>query len=390
MTDQDPGSSESLGGHLASTVDEGRLQRVWDGVTVKRHGTPGRTAPRMVALAAGLATVAALLAVVGPFSRDWADGPGGAPGALRGVDGEPAPGRVADGEMVRFEDGSRVTVIGGDLVLAHASGEQVFWLLESGVARFEVTPGGPRRWSVDAGDVRVDVLGTVFSVERDPRSVAVEVQRGVVSVSARPWATSRRVAAGERVVVDTSGSAAVGDGDAAPGPTPDGSAAARGDSPDHDLDRGEPAAPGERSTGPPSGNQGAAAAAEGSKVVPSPDLGAALEAADRARQGGQHEAAARLLETALRAPDDRRLVGVAELTLGRLLLRHLDRPRDAARHFERALAHAWPPATRSTLHALRLEASVAAGDPRGASRAAEAWVSDEPEAASRPEVARWR
>ena len=51
-----------------------------------------------------------------------------------------------------------------------------------GGVRFEVEPDGPRRWTIETGLATVEVVGTVFEVERAPGAVDVRVERGVVVV----------------------------------------------------------------------------------------------------------------------------------------------------------------------------------------------------------------
>lgn len=70
--------------------------------------------------------------------------------------------------------------------------------LSTGKVVVHVEPKGPRRWGITAGDVRVEVVGTTFSVERGPNGVRVEVSEGTVQVSG-PGVPGgfRRVPAGE-------------------------------------------------------------------------------------------------------------------------------------------------------------------------------------------------
>jgi hypothetical protein len=99
-----------------------------------------------------------------------------------------------------FSDGSAVVVEPeARLALLRQESGSVDFDLAHGRVRFDIQPGGPRRWTVRAGPVRVRVLGTSFSVERSDESISVAVHRGVVEVEAS--GASRRLYAGERFAV---------------------------------------------------------------------------------------------------------------------------------------------------------------------------------------------
>jgi len=119
----------------------------------------------------------------------------GTPAALRPVDGHfetlSSPGadralRLDDGSVVALDDDAHGEVVVND-------GRRFVFLLRSGRGRFEITPGGPRAWSIDAGAARVDVLGTVFEVDRRDDVVVVRVERGRVVVFSALLPTGRRV-----------------------------------------------------------------------------------------------------------------------------------------------------------------------------------------------------
>jgi transmembrane sensor len=102
---------------------------------------------------------------------------------------------------LRFLDGSRVDLVDGASTVEVGLISPSYTELElaKGSARFDVTPNPGRRFAVRAGDLRVEVLGTRFTVERllvgeDPK-VRVAVERGRVRVI---WPGGERVlAAGE-------------------------------------------------------------------------------------------------------------------------------------------------------------------------------------------------
>jgi hypothetical protein len=131
----------------------------------------------------------------------------GAPVAWRVLSAEPAvsPERLSVAQVgaLTLTEGDRVAL--GPSIVAHGqaslrvdqlhpSGAEV--RLVSGRATFEVDPDGSARdLSVLAGEIRVVVRGTVFSVTRAGSDVRVEVGRGAVSVF--DAGVDRQVAAGE-------------------------------------------------------------------------------------------------------------------------------------------------------------------------------------------------
>lgn len=83
-----------------------------------------------------------------------------------------------------FDDGSSIQMNqGAALSVLNNEGSSFITKLNEGRARFSVQPGGPRRWVIEAGDVSVEVVGTVFTVERDARGTSVSVERGTVIVN---------------------------------------------------------------------------------------------------------------------------------------------------------------------------------------------------------------
>ncbi len=108
---------------------------------------------------------------------------------------------ASQGGQVRLADGSSLQVDQGGKVVALASTEREFALrLDRGRLDVAVTPGGPRKWSVETKIARVEVVGTVFSVTRDERHVKVQVERGTVVVRSPYLAEgARRLEAGQRL-----------------------------------------------------------------------------------------------------------------------------------------------------------------------------------------------
>lgn len=340
---------------LEDTADEARVQRMWR--HIDRAPAPRRRGARLAMGAAVLAAAAAIVAFV------WSSrGPAtGGPLALAG--GGRLPAEVVG--TVELTDRSRIRVSdGGRLALLANDGRAVAWHLHAGEARFEVTPGGPRTWTVETDLATVEVVGTVFTVTRDEVGVRVAVERGRVLVR------GERVP--DRAVALTRGQSVV-----VPAEQP--------------TERAESASIGSASTGSASTEVGPSAPSDG-PVATSPtaeareveepraalDAEALMARADEARRGGQLERAATLLERASRRPGDPS-AGLAAFTLGRLELGALSRPDRAARAFERALSLPLTPRLREDAAARRVEALRRAGRPDAARVAAEAYLRDYPD-----------
>lgn len=85
---------------------------------------------------------------------------------------------------LRFADGSRVDLVGeaSSVEVGPVSVSYTELVLEKGAARFDVTHKPERRFAVRAGNTRVEVLGTRFTVERNEPRVRVSVEQGRVRV----------------------------------------------------------------------------------------------------------------------------------------------------------------------------------------------------------------
>src|SRR5262249_44964351 len=121
---------------------------------------------------------------------------GGAPLASGATLSAPVDVPLSDGSRVVLEQGA---ALGG---LADGGGRFVA-VLRGGRCRFDVRPGGPRRWTIETDLATVEVVGTAFTVERGAKRLEVGVERGVVVVRGeRVPGRVRRLTAGERVVVE--------------------------------------------------------------------------------------------------------------------------------------------------------------------------------------------
>ena len=93
---------------------------------------------------------------------------------------------------LRLSDGSIATPLDAASALAvhEDSPGRVALALDRGRARFEVAPRPERPFEVQVGEVRVTVVGTVFSVERVADRIGVSVERGIVRVD---WQVGEQV-----------------------------------------------------------------------------------------------------------------------------------------------------------------------------------------------------
>lgn len=248
-----------------------------------------------------------------------------------------------------FSDGSSVQVTDGRLEVLDNSGERFVTLLRGGTARFEVTPGGPRRWIVRAGPARVEVVGTVFEVSRSESETVVRVERGAVLVHADALVDGvRRLHAGESVRV------------AVPREIPP---IREGDA---EGARAEPTP----ATGPASEPEPEAEteAAVPVQQAPTPSFDQVMERVDSARMAGNHGDAASLLRRTLEGPLRPRDASIVHFTLGRIYADSLGRPREGAERFRAALEAGLPVVLREDAFVRGIEAQRLSGDLVGAHR----------------------
>ncbi len=221
---------------------------------------------------------------------------------------------ATDGNTVALQDGSAAQLFdGARLEVVEQSARRVSVQQQSGRVRYQVTPNAGRVFSVQSGAVSVRVLGTIFTVVREPGWARVEVERGRVEVSrgGQPLAI---LGPGDSVRTQTTAD------DDGPAPSPG--------RPQEPATSPEPQAPlGER---PVSTADDPAELAPAAKTTPNKTVGGVktkdaapsvdelLGRADAARAEGDLDAASRALkELVRRAPGDPRAVGAA-FTLGRI------------------------------------------------------------------------
>lgn len=384
-----------LGRLLRDDLEEEQASRFWRVIEHRSQGRTGHRWHRTLALVAALSLLLGAFLYFGPVPGQ---GPlrltsGGTPIVLSGTPALPVA--LADGSQIELATGSRLEVLRNDA-------RSFVTALRRGEGTFEVRPGGSRRWVVEAGLARVEVLGTRFNLRRAPDSLRVSVQRGVVLVvsEALPGG-ARRLTAGQQLEIrDPAASSS-----AAREPTrPSGSTlpAILEPSAKSEPDRRRtPALGAISSPGPVSGTGGvsgpgstragvpsstdAAPASDGSPV--SPDIEAHLAAADAARQRGDLAGAIRHLEQVVQggaAHDLRR--GMAALSLARLALR--SDPVRAARALDLSMA-SMPSSLAEDALARLVEAEARAGRAEQAARLADEYFRRFPRGHRIQDVKRW-
>lgn len=266
-------------------------------------------------------------------------------GAAPTASSAPASGAMAAGRVTAFADGSVAEASSGDTQLRVEldTPDHVVTRLTGG-ALFHVVPNHERTFEVRAGDIRVRVLGTVFSVQQLPSGQAqVLVERGRVEVAWLGGSTLLESGRGgtfppppeaeTESEADLPGAAAVPAPSSPPARTP-----------------GAHTAPASRAPSRGGWREGARAgdyerayeelSAKGRDAVRD-EAGDLMLAADVARLSAHPEEAVRPLRSVCdRHASDRR-APVAAFTLGRVLLDDLGRPAEAAAAFRKARV-LWP------------------------------------------------
>ena len=355
---------------LGNRLDEAVSQRVWRELG-KRRARPRRSALSWVAWPAAAALAMAVLVIVWKGRVLAPPEPGPLHLAGGGEISLPMPGTDAEAS-ISLDDGSRIAVFpGARVALLENSGRLLTLLLEGGHARFEVTPGGPRRWNIECGSFSVEVVGTRFEIERTAEGGRVHVDEGVVLVRGdRVRDHIQRLAAGQTLEIGP------------PSPT------ARVEPPA----TAEPAA-----SSAPASPSSTASAAGGSGAPTWRELaqkGAYREAYGVLGSGGiAEEARGATLDELMQLADVARLSGhptdavaplsrvvsehrgdsrasMAAFTLGKLRLDQLGQPAAAASDFAAAIGLGLPGDLVEDAHARLVEARARAGDRAGARAAA--------------------
>jgi transmembrane sensor len=305
-------------------------------------------------------TVAALRSWHEPEIRQLALVSGTTPGVLSANAGP---------VVTRFDDGSQVTLVAlTRLEVLRNDARSFVTALRRGGATFDVKPGGPRHWIVEAGELSVEVVGTRFRVERQGEVTRVSVEHGIVLVR------GERVPGGSvRLLAGTSfelpAAVAVDGIDEAPG--------AAASSPEPRL---VPSVVQPTAASPSSSSAGVEREARD-------DVDRALFAADAARRQGDNARALTHFDAAWRhaAPGDARR-GLAALSLARLLIG--GQPAKAAQILRDSLTD-MPQALLEDASVRLVEAESRSGNYDAAARAADEYSRRFPAGRRAEEVRRW-
>lgn len=338
------------------------LERVGDGLHARRR--------RRQALRIGGAGATAVLLTVGAmyFFRVSQPGALATMAPLRHADGTEISEKeqFVVGSPVELSDGSSMQLDhGAELVLGKNVPQEFRTELVRGRVTYDVNPsGGRRRWTVQAGTVQVQVLGTRFSVDRSDDWVRVRVERGRVRVAGPQVPGQQRdLGAGQTLEVPLGATHAVGE-PASPSPTTEDGATSD-------------------ETSPTDGREETEAVAHRASE---PEV---LRRADRLRRQGKHQRAANLLRRALSESRPRSESAVLALTLGRVQLHSLGQPQAAARSFDRAIRDGLAPGLREQALARSVQAWASAGHHSRALGLAQRYMRDYPTGPNREFVLRW-
>lgn len=339
--------------HLREELDAATEERLWRSIRAREvQGLNARRRGAWAVTAVGAAAAAVFFLTPKVQAPEPAATAVMVPsvGPLRLTDGSPLHSAHAEnvGVDMKSPDGTELRLAAGATleVIDNGAGE-VRLRQPEGRVSYDITPGGPRRWTIESGPVVVEVVGTSFVVDHSAEAVSVDVSRGKVVVRGAgvPHGVESLMA-GNSVRVPLSLASATAAAEPAAAPTV--AASPRG-----------------------AGAHGAKVAVSVSKVaaepVPEPALGVSepqvarpeemrpeelLAAADAARLSAHASDAAPMLERLLKAyPNDSR-VPLAAFTLGRLYLGAGDGPHAVA-SFDRALAAELPNVMRAEAKSLR-------------------------------------
>jgi transmembrane sensor len=364
--------------HLADDpLGPERLARVGDRIARTRlRGRRSDRRPLVVGGALALAAAALIAVMLRPA----------APGPLSLADGAPLA-TLTGPSTVRFSDGSEVALSeGAVLETLESAGDRVVFAQGDGRASFHVVPGGPRRWTVEAGALTVDVVGTRFVVERDGGRVRVAVRHGRVRVRGTELEGGVRVlGAGDAVEVGAPEPIEAAPASAAP-PVPEAPEVELVEAPEVAVEA--PARRQPRWRRLLEAGDFAALGPEGLArgTREAPDADTLFDLSDLARRNGApHLAVAPLRRVMTDFAGDRRS-GLAALTLGRLQLDVLGDAEAACLTLGRAARLPLSPSLREAVAARRVEANRRAGHGDRARELARAYLDAHPAGADAQEM----
>jgi transmembrane sensor len=379
-----------LSRELHDPVNEPQLARMWREIEARRAGSA--SSPNRMLVWAAIGAVLGAFAVLGVESLRG--NPKAPPpittehvGPLSLFGGGPIPiievPQNGAHSVVVFSDGSRLDVAPSARIepLASTATDVVFRLVRGRVL-FDVVPGGPRRFRIEAGIASVEVVGTRFVVDRAPERVRVEVERGVVLVRGAtvPDGVSR-VEAGASIDVRTVTT-----------PAPSTESAPVVDAGSAILVKQVAG----RQAWRESANHGRYAEAYVSlgrggverETARADSVEELLALADVARLSGHPAEAVDPLERLLRDHASSPSAALSALTLGRIEL-SLERPGDAAKALERALTLGVPEGLEEDVYARLVEAYARSGNAAAAAALARDYQRRFPAGRRAADVLRW-
>ena len=312
---------------LAPQWNADRSARLYAGTLQRKRR---RTVRRATAASAGALCAVGLIAIAMQQRP--------VPQAQRAASSERAAGR--SGHTLRVADGSFAKLIGerSELEVTHNSPARVGFNLVSGRAHFEVVPNTMRSFVVEAHPYRIEVIGTVFEVERSEREVSVAVQRGKVRVYGPQGAQDVVAGQVQRFARDAARIEPAAAPKRAPEAELDESADERGEQTRaraRTNKRSTRALPRWRSLSQ-SGDYEAAFESLSRGEPVEDDPAELMDAADAARLSSHPQSAVQYLERVVRGHARSPVAPLAAFTLGRVYLDKLGQPDRAAQAFELA------------------------------------------------------
>jgi transmembrane sensor len=369
-----------------TSVDAATLDAAWKGIGTKRaRARSVRRMKKLVAAPLLTAMIAILLVIVARQSRSPSSSPA-APALIVSTitlqGGSPLPptwDSANEPRTIDLVDGSHLLLAKGSLLKTLPSRDpaRVEMVLESGDVTFDIKPGGPRAWLIDAGNgTHVRVLGTRFKVTRDRRHVHVAVERGKVRVeNARLERGGRDLVAGQDVDVQNGADEAAVSSPPQPPSIP--------------VENLTPAKP---STSAPRKAAPAPTAESVQQVQTTTTMPTATSSdrfadADAARKAGRSRDAVAILKGAVEASDRPAL---AAFTIGKIHAEELREPAASATWFERAIHLGLASGLEEDAYARVAECHGQAGHADEAARAAARYEAKFPSGRHLARVQRWK
>lgn len=364
--------------HTAPPSVDQRLERLWGDIEDTLHTRQNRRTrtKRSLTVFAGLTCTAVAVFALAPAFQPAVPDP-----RLHHAQGPVlAPAEVLRaGDEVSLSDGSELTTASeSQITVVENSPSRFRTHLRRGRVAFNVKPTeGPhhRRWSIRAGTVKVEVIGTRFVVERSQQRVRVSVQRGKVKVSGPTVVGGvQYLTAGQSLETRLHG---VAPDPAAATPAPPSEAprpmeAAGGE--DRSSDAPEDALPGEE---------------EDVVLEAGATVHALLRRSDALRRHGRPRQAAVLLASALAEQPRSQDRALLAFTLGRIQLDTLDQARRAGHSFARAQRDGLPATLREQALAREVQAWAVAGRHEHAKARARHYLDSYRNGPNRELVLRW-